>query len=62
MPSSSFALLVAVLGLLSLSAVLADYISWDTVKARAGKKAASELRNSFINMRYYVRPIRTYCL
>jgi hypothetical protein len=56
MTSSSFALLVVVLVLLSLSAVLADYISWDTVKARAGKKAASELRNSFINMRYYVRP------
>ncbi len=31
----------------------AEYVSWDVVKARAGKKAASELRNNFLNFHYY---------
>jgi hypothetical protein len=51
---SSFAFFaIALLLLLVTMAQCGEYINWDAVKARAGKKAASEASNAFVTLRYY---------
>jgi hypothetical protein len=54
-PSLSAVAAVVVVVVLSMVTLIegGEYINWEAVKARAGKKAASAPSNAFVTMRYY---------